>query len=604
MGRREMTQALRQAQSFRSRAFGLRALVVDFDSGSIENVSSFLKELGMEVLTAKDGLSGLEVYRTRQPQIVLLEAMLPKMSGFELCKQIQIESRGKVPVIMITGIYKDVRHKIEATQTYGAAAFLTKPWKREDLEKTVLGLIGPEIKSPIEEEDLITESLNDLNDIIKKGLPLTGPPSPPKAEPKEVITKKAIPGSDDVDRLLEKTLADLGFGTKKPVSQEKKPAAASPAKPPEVKITEPKPKEAESPIKQEKLKQAPQFPEAPAKITPPQVSGEVTKETTKKIAEISEMKAEKEIPKPKDELKPEKLLLKTPLKEEEKKERREEAMEEKREKEGTGGRQAVTTPSVFETAEASQKRPSPPLLLGVTAAVVLTLTAVLVFKPKKHASPPPTQEVAMAPQATSDAATLIPSRLEEQETAAKTPRLKEPIKPSPNQTSPPPDKKEETAAEEEAPPVLVAETPNLILPVPAVKIENEPQPKPDLKPGQPEPSPVTPKPEATPSPQIKEGDLVPLEEVDLAPKAVKTVEPKYPPLAQQIGLEGSVVVNALISEKGDVIRTEILRGIKNGASLEQAAEAAIRQWKFTPAEKNGVKVKVWKPIETRFRLRQ
>ncbi len=600
-----MTQALRQAENLRSRAFGLRALVVDFDSGSIEGVSSFLKELGMEVLTAKDGLSGLDLYRTRQPHIVLLEAMLPKMSGFELCKQIQIESQGKVPVIMITGIYKDVRHKIEATQTYGAAAFLTKPWKREDLEKSVLGLIGPDIKSPIEEEDLITESLEDLNDIIKKGLPLTRPPSPPKAEPKEVITKKDIPGSEDVDRLLEKTLADLGFGTKKPVGQDRKPASApSPTKPPEVKTTEVRSKEAESPIEQEKPKQAPQFPEAPAKITPPQVSIEPKKETAKKLSEISEVKAEKEIPKPKDELKTEKLLLKTPQKEEEKKELREEAIEEKREKEGAPRRQAATMPSLFEMAEASKKRPSPPLLLGVTAAVVLTLTAVFVFKPKKHPLPPPSQEEAVARRVISDAATLTPSRLQEQEMAAKTPRLKEPITPSLNQTPPPPDKKEETASEEEAPPVLIAEAPNLTLPVPAVKIENEPQPKPDLKPTSPEPDPVAPKPEPTPSPQIKEGDLVPLEEVDIAPKAVKTVEPKYPPLAQQMGLEGSVVVNALISEKGDVIKTEILRGIKNAASLEQAAQAAIRQWKFTPAEKNGVKVKVWKPIETRFRLRQ
>jgi TonB family protein len=69
-----------------------------------------------------------------------------------------------------------------------------------------------------------------------------------------------------------------------------------------------------------------------------------------------------------------------------------------------------------------------------------------------------------------------------------------------------------------------------------------------------------------------------------------------------MGLGGTVTVNTLISESGDVVRTEILKGIKGGQAIERAAEAAVKLWKFRPARKDGVNVKVWKPIDIHFKL--
>jgi protein TonB len=63
-----------------------------------------------------------------------------------------------------------------------------------------------------------------------------------------------------------------------------------------------------------------------------------------------------------------------------------------------------------------------------------------------------------------------------------------------------------------------------------------------------------------------------------------------------------VTVNALIAENGDVIRTEILKGVKGGSILENAAEVALKQWKFEPAQKDGVKVKVWKSYPFNFKV--
>jgi|GEM_PF-284907 len=104
-----------------------------------------------------------------------------------------------------------------------------------------------------------------------------------------------------------------------------------------------------------------------------------------------------------------------------------------------------------------------------------------------------------------------------------------------------------------------------------------------------------------PAQKANAGDLVDLAAVDDQPKVLKSVEPSYPTQAGLFGKEGSVTVNALINESGNVIKTGILKGLKDDMGLEKAAEAAVRKWKFQPAKKDGVNVKVWKPIVITFK---
>ena len=85
------------------------------------------------------------------------------------------------------------------------------------------------------------------------------------------------------------------------------------------------------------------------------------------------------------------------------------------------------------------------------------------------------------------------------------------------------------------------------------------------------------------------------------PKLIKTVDPVYPAAAQRLGIGGTITVNALIDEKGNVIDTGILKGIQDDRGLGRAAEMAVRKWKFEPARKNGVAVKVWKPFVIAFK---
>ncbi len=89
--------------------------------------------------------------------------------------------------------------------------------------------------------------------------------------------------------------------------------------------------------------------------------------------------------------------------------------------------------------------------------------------------------------------------------------------------------------------------------------------------------------------------------MDDQPKILKSVNPAYPPQALRSRKEGSVTVNALINEAGNVSDTGILKGLKDDMGLEKAAADAVRKWKFQPAKKDGVNVKVWKPIVITFK---
>jgi len=107
--------------------------------------------------------------------------------------------------------------------------------------------------------------------------------------------------------------------------------------------------------------------------------------------------------------------------------------------------------------------------------------------------------------------------------------------------------------------------------------------------------------DSAPSGEMKAGDLVPLDQVDTQPVLIKRVDPKYPAAAQALAIEGNVVINVLISETGDVLEVVIIEGLPGGLNEETAK--AVRQWKYKPAVKDGVNVKVWKQITITYKRR-
>ena len=103
-------------------------------------------------------------------------------------------------------------------------------------------------------------------------------------------------------------------------------------------------------------------------------------------------------------------------------------------------------------------------------------------------------------------------------------------------------------------------------------------------------------------PPPPEGPRVKFIPYDDPPVPLSPIRPKYPEIAQEAGIEGTVVVQVFVDEKGRVKDTVILKGIPN-TGLDEAATTAIRKVRFRPAKQRERAVGVWISIPVNFRLK-
>jgi periplasmic protein TonB len=94
----------------------------------------------------------------------------------------------------------------------------------------------------------------------------------------------------------------------------------------------------------------------------------------------------------------------------------------------------------------------------------------------------------------------------------------------------------------------------------------------------------------------KYGDYVYVEEL---PEAITTIKPEYPDIARQAGVDGTVLIQALVGKDGKVKDTKVVKSI---AMLDAAATAAVKQWVFKPALSNNKPVAVWVAVPVKFTL--
>jgi DNA-binding response OmpR family regulator len=109
-------------------------LVIEDEISASKFLSLRLRKLGFEVLTAFDGIAGLKEATEKLPDLVILDLMIPKLPGEEVCKSIRESFEEKIagiPIIMLTG--KDALVDKVVGKVIGANAYLTKPYDFEDL---------------------------------------------------------------------------------------------------------------------------------------------------------------------------------------------------------------------------------------------------------------------------------------------------------------------------------------------------------------------------------------------------------------------------------------------------------------------------------------
>lgn len=89
----------------------------------------------------------------------------------------------------------------------------------------------------------------------------------------------------------------------------------------------------------------------------------------------------------------------------------------------------------------------------------------------------------------------------------------------------------------------------------------------------------------------------------LPPSMLHQTEPVYPPMALRTRASGVVDLKILVGVDGSVEDVRIDSVSRKGVGFEKAAEDAVRQWRYRPATKHGVKVKMWLPIRIPFTIR-
>ncbi len=111
-----------------------RTILVIEDEQNINDILTFsLGKEGYKTLSALDGISGLELALTENPDLILLDVMLPGMDGFEVCKKIREQSQ--VPIIMLTAREDEV-DKVLGLEL-GADDYITKPYSMRELTARV-----------------------------------------------------------------------------------------------------------------------------------------------------------------------------------------------------------------------------------------------------------------------------------------------------------------------------------------------------------------------------------------------------------------------------------------------------------------------------------
>lgn len=136
----------------------IRVLVVDDEPSNLDVVSRFLKLEGFQVSTAVDGEQALEMVARDAPDLLLLDLILPRLDGYEVCRRLKSDpSTVFLPVVMITAL-KGTEERIKGVAV-GADDFLTKPFNHLELVTRVRSLLRVKfLHDEVEEHNRLLEA--------------------------------------------------------------------------------------------------------------------------------------------------------------------------------------------------------------------------------------------------------------------------------------------------------------------------------------------------------------------------------------------------------------------------------------------------------------
>lgn len=138
-----------------------RILIVDDNQANRELLEAYLSALDCELDIAVDGREALEKARTFRPDLILLDVMMPKLSGFEVCQKIKQDAELKgIMILMVTALNElgDIERAVDA----GTNDFLSKPVQKLELLKRVENLLA--LKGVTDENERLRQYIQRMED--------------------------------------------------------------------------------------------------------------------------------------------------------------------------------------------------------------------------------------------------------------------------------------------------------------------------------------------------------------------------------------------------------------------------------------------------------
>jgi len=571
-----------------------KILIIDYNQLSLSSLQNLLEGQGYQVITAKDGLEGKSKFYEENPDLVIIEPFLPKLHGFDLIEEISQSFKKQMNLLIMTDFYSEAACQNYTLKYFKNSAFMTKPYREEQLKSKVSELLDQDSKPSLKDIQA-QKNLSEKKESEKKRASLSYQGSQMKKNREE-----------EIDSLYEEYLAK----------------------------------------KREKIKQT-HF------IDEKNQEHKIDEMLKNKLAEFSHpVKKQETAVKPSSEKEETAQEMQERVEKDKDSEREEWDQEDKEPKEKPHGEEILIENepappkdihkqiedekvNLFKGYSVKEnKKRIPKWIMFSSGIAVLLLVSFLIFAVSKNSQKK--QKVSQKFDHQPVSAEKVSSNFEQTPPVIFSKTISEELSDDPqNSTQEIKNKAQLTEKEEpssspessssseenqrlaEAPPDFSNEIQeNLkesIIPLPPPKFKQNPQPaieestnkvlsesplkKDEPKTTNPESESMT---ESIPKKKIKTGDIISLNEVDSLPALIKKFEPDYTPAARNFKVSGKVVLVILISESGDVIETKILQGIKNSYGLNEEAEKSVKRWKYKPAVKDGVRVKVWKTVAIVF----
>jgi TonB family protein len=624
-------------------------LLIDYEPRSIERFREPLIAAGYTIEIATDGVSGIEAFHRLSPDMVLVEAMIPKKHGFEVCQELKRTPHGRrTPVLITTGVYKGRKYRTQALHIYGCDEYIEKPIAPEQLLKIVGKFFGsassssgPKATEPaLDPPEADTDPLAQLR---RGSIPTSVSSAEPVTAENQRTRLTSVPqqtvvedgAEDEITARLDAILpGDSGAAAIAPerdnvaavaetdddpfaqmraeLNAELGSLSAALAFEPTLAPSD----QAASPSVLEALP----APEAEVQIlpsvstvpSPPLVAEERPGQVVDFIAKRSRKNRKPE--RKSADARPSKPTRVPPAAE----------------------RVELTLPRgtvVASELDPTAARSGMPTWIWAALGIVAIATIYFVLTRTgsgegdvASALPTPAKSLAIAPANANVPPASDPSPAASTSPSAMTsPTSNPPIEAASATPEPPPGvpavvtakKSPDHAAKA---PVAAVPTPKSPVVPPAVGATAKSEPsRAERKLDSTKPTvPVVTAPASpddavegveavadlsatAPASAIAPGTLIPIDAADTVPVALSHPAPIFSLQARLMRLSGTVVMNVLVNERGTVDQVVLVTGV-SGAGVNDAALRAAESWTYRPATKNGVPVKVWKSEQIDLKL--